>query len=303
MKNISNYLMICIFLFGSVLLRSEEFSAKSDKYSATIGDRVCITLTAQSSDKIIFPMIPDSLSESYKLISKSLIDTVRSGSSVTLSQKLYITSFDSGQVIIPAFTFFTISGSATVPHYSNSVSISFASPDISAMTDILDAKSIVPELSVWTDYWHWYLAGIGAIVLALGVYRFYKKRKEVPVASDAPKFELPKMSAEEWLTQEVLALRTKELWHAGFQKLHFSSLSDAVRRYLELKYKVSAMELTTAEIETLIRDFTSPDQFDIIIELLRSADLVKFAKFVPDEAYCVRSLTMADKLLSLSNAK
>lgn len=295
--------MICIFLFGSVALHSEEFSAKSDKYSAQIGDRVCITLTARSSEKIVFPIIPDSLSASYKLISKSLIDTVRSGSSVTLSQKLYITSFDSGQVIVPAFTFFTISGGATMPHYSNAVSVSFSSPDISTMKDIHDAKSILPELSVWTDYWYWYLAGIGAIVLAYGVYRYYNKKKAISAVSDAPKFEMPKMSAEEWLTQEVLVLRKKELWHAGFQKLHFSSLSDAIRRYLELKYKVSAMELTTAEIETLIREFTSPAQFDIILELLRSADLVKFAKFVPDEAYCVQSLTMTDKLLSLSNAK
>lgn len=295
MRNIYNYLIICLIFAYSVEASADEFRASSDKVNAGIGDRVCITLSARSDFKIIFPIIPDSI-VGCELISKSLIDTIKSGNTTELIQKIYITSFDSGQVAIPSFTFFTMSNGNTIPHYSNSVNINFSLLDISQMKDLKDAKSIIIENKTWMDYWLWYLLGLAGLIIGFAIYRKLKHRTPAVVSEESIPREIPKIPAEEWLKSEIDTLYAKKLWNIGEQKLHFSALSDAIRRYLELKYGFAALELTTAEIEALIADKLPTEQRAAVNELLQSADLVKFAKYTPEAEYCIKALEIARKI-------
>ncbi len=296
MKFIYKFLLPILFFYSTSLFAVEEFTSKADCNSTSIGSRVSITLIARSSDIIIFPQLPDSL-PNCKLISKSLIDTVKSNGETQLSQKIFITSFDSGLVSIPSFTFFTSNANGMIPHYSQSISITFSALDISKMKDLRPIKSIIVEQKNWKDYWLWYAIGIAVIIIGFVVYKLLTKKKPITAINEVAKREIPKMAPEEWLRLEIEQLKQKKLWESGEQKLHFSALSDALRRYLELKFDFAAMELTTNEIEEQIVNKLSEPKHKLLSQLLNSSDLVKFAKFNPDAEFCINSLATAKEFI------
>ena len=89
----------------------------------------------------------------------------------------------------------------------------------------------------------------------------------------------------------IVALRTLEkyrgdkLWVADKQKLFYSGITDALRTYIDSRYKISAMEMTTKEIFDLLKkEELTPELYNEAKELFERADFVKFAKYVaPNE--------------------
>jgi hypothetical protein len=69
-----------------------------------------------------------------------------------------------------------------------------------------------------------------------------QKEKEVPVDE---KFLLP---PHVWALKELDKLNQKKLWQSGEVKSYYSELTDIARTYIELRYKIPAMEKTTDEL-------------------------------------------------------
>jgi len=80
----------------------------------------------------------------------------------------------------------------------------------------------------------------------------------------------------------------------------FVSLSSIVRRYVESRFQLRSPELTTEEFLESMSD--SPDlareHQELLREFLRRADLVKFARQLPDDAGVDASIAAAERLLS-----
>lgn len=96
--------------------------------------------------------------------------------------------------------------------------------------------------------------------------------------------------ADERAKLELGRLKEKGFLQNRNYKEFYSEFSDILRRYLERRYSFQALELTTAELVTLIKE----KNFDSALtkeirELLENSDLVKFAKFDPPH-------TLADAL-------
>lgn len=78
-------------------------------------------------------------------------------------------------------------------------------------------------------------------------------------------------------------LRNEKLWQSNKHKLYYSGLSDILRNYLSGRFDVGAMEMTTDEIVEAIREIDiEAKQKMNLVAVLRDADLVKFAKAVPE---------------------
>ena len=80
----------------------------------------------------------------------------------------------------------------------------------------------------------------------------------------------------------------KLLWQNNKTKEYYSELTEIVRGYIERELKVPALENTTDEVLEMINTFkkselvdTSKETIDKLRDLLREADLVKFAKSKP----------------------
>ena len=80
------------------------------------------------------------------------------------------------------------------------------------------------------------------------------------------------------------ALHHQKLWQNGKFKLYYSGITDILRTYIAARYEVGAMEMTSDEIITFMRSVDELPQkcaMDLT-DILRTADLVKFAKAEPD---------------------
>ena len=110
-----------------------------------------------------------------------------------------------------------------------------------------------------------------------------RKRKET---EDAPTYRtLPPF--EEAILR-LNELDEKLLWQNNKIKEYYSELTEIVRGYIERELKVPALENTTDEVLAMIKDFknldsieTSKETIKKLKDLLREADLVKFAKSKP----------------------
>ncbi len=78
-------------------------------------------------------------------------------------------------------------------------------------------------------------------------------------------------------------LRNRKLWQNGKHKLYYSTLTEILRLYIEGRWSIGALEMTSDEIITALRDVDiKHDSRSNLIAILRTADMVKFAKALPD---------------------
>ena len=139
-------------------------------------------------------------------------------------------------------------------------------------TDIRDVKPpmvVVAEIPVW----FWLVVG-GVILLLAGlVWYVYRRRRR-------PKAEVPPPPVN-WL-EELDRVGQLGLIERENYRQYYSLLSGVLRRCLEAKTPVHAVERTTFEIGRDLREQAFDDQLVMDIEgFLNEADMVKFAKFAP----------------------
>ncbi len=114
------------------------------------------------------------------------------------------------------------------------------------------------------------LAALVAMIIAL-VKRRQKNAVEAAKAEPAHIVAL----------RELDKYRGDKLWVPEKQKGFYSGVTDALREYLDKRYGVSAMEMTTKEIMDGLKGKDIPeDLLTELKELLERADYVKFAKYV-----------------------
>ncbi|MBL7815159.1 MAG: hypothetical protein JNL70_09115 [Saprospiraceae bacterium] len=116
----------------------------------------------------------------------------------------------------------------------------------------------------------------GIAFLAWFFYKKWKNRDLKPVVQTV--VQPPHIIAERLLQE----LKAKQLWQKGNVKEYYSELSHILRGYFEDQFTMPALESTTNELITILekRDFEEA----IITQmrhLLKTADLVKFAKVEP----------------------
>ena len=129
----------------------------------------------------------------------------------------------------------------------------------------------------------WVLIGIGLI---LGLYfgiKLWKKYRTVNIKEILIKPK-PKLPAHIIAINSLEELRRKRLYENGRIKEYFSEISDILRVYLDDRFSVSAIEMTTDDIFREIDEkaIINKDSFALLEYILKYADLVKFAKHIPD---------------------
>ncbi len=150
-----------------------------------------------------------------------------------------------------------------------------------AIFDMKPQKTLRFRFGEISGYLSWALAA--AVVLALVVFALVKYlEKRGKRISDlwrpAPPLP-PHIVAITALEQ----LHNQKLWQNNRHKLYYSALSDILRTYLAGAFGVGAMEMTTDEIVEAIRDIELPQKSAMdLVAVLRDADLVKFAKAMPE---------------------
>ena len=108
---------------------------------------------------------------------------------------------------------------------------------------------------------------------------FKKKYRETTVIKEDSSPEPPEIIA----LNALYLLKKDEPWLHNRVKYYYIRLTEIVRIYIGQKFHVMALEQTSDEIICSLKNTTcNPDAINILERILWIADLVKFAKVVPD---------------------
>lgn len=162
-------------------------------------------------------------------------------------------------------------------------------------------REIITEPMNAEDVLPWLYAFLAAMFVLFGIWYWNnRKKKEKPVVpvEDMPAVFVP---AHEKALTALYELKEKQLWQQGFIKEYQSGLTQIIRQYLEDRYQIPALELTTNEIIfALDHSGLNAAYKQKLGELLTIADLVKFAKAKPDDAVHERFFDMAVDFVNYS---
>ncbi len=129
----------------------------------------------------------------------------------------------------------------------------------------------------------WWLAGwvtLGVAVALAGLWWWLKRRGLIPTFSAGP----PPLPPEEMARQRLRQLQQSSLAGQRQDKLYYSQLTDILRRYLEGRYHINAVDRTTHELSRVLKQTTCPRSETVkVMDLLTFSDLVKFAKAGAEE--------------------
>ncbi len=190
---------------------------------------------------------------------------------------LEITVWDHGVFSIPHPI---ISGASVQQIQSPLLMVTFpdeiVNPDTSSM--ILPIKDILTESKSFKDY-IWILYFLLFTALIFFGFNLIKRRKSFIAPIKPIKVTLP---AHVIAYERLDALRKEKLWEINQIKEYQSALTFAIREYLENRFNIPALESTTDEIRSALKNINfSSELTGELIEVLQIADLIKFAKAEP----------------------
>jgi len=276
------FCLICVGYRGSA--QDIKVATHLDTATILLGDQTKLRLevAVPVKERVTFPAISDTLSSKIQIVDVGKIDTVRDAQHAEqwqLSRSYTITSFEVGVQTIPSLTF-KIAGedwkTEPLPLAVKAVAIDTTK----AIYDIKQPLSVSYGIIDWLrDHFVLVLLIIlGILMLVGGIYYLKNKRRKLPEKEEMQ----PELPPDEMALNRLRELNNKQLWQKDQVKLNYSELTDIIREFIEGRYQIRAMEQTSEEIFTLLRTKEMTEQQRArLVQMLRLADLVKFAKENP----------------------
>jgi hypothetical protein len=288
-KNNRIKIVICIIsLWISVFSISAQppiIKAVMDSTHILIGHQTQIHLevAANKNQPLQIPVITDTLINGVEVLAISKIDTTNLGNDrIQLKYHYLITSFDSALYLLPPFK--AVVGTDTA--YSESLALNVSTYPVDTVSkQFYDIKGVIQPKFVWADFLPWIIGitwGLGLIALiAFIIYRLVNNKPIIPFKKEEP-YIPPHARA----IQELDAVKIQKLWQMGKVKEYHSDITDILRKYINERFDIPALEMTSGEILDEIKGYNDVDTSgDNLKQILILADFVKFAKYnpLPDE--------------------
>lgn len=288
MKLKKNIILLALLIFTSTAAYAQRIkaSASIDSTNILLGDQVKLFLEIDHPKNVDvqFPEVPDTLAGYVEVIRRLPADTFELDDE-TFSKQIQtyiITSFDSGAYRIPPFWFkIDLEGRLdSIP--TNGVTLNVHTLPIDTTrgpTDIklpydapVSLKEVIP-----------YILGailLGAILFFI-LYAIRRKKNNKPLFAFPQK---PKEPPHVVALRELDRIKEDKIWQQGLTKQYYSEVTGTLRKYIEELYQIPAMEQTSDEtIESFRqnRSLLKSKTFENLSQILKLADLVKFAKYHP----------------------
>jgi hypothetical protein len=275
-------LMMMVFFSGFLLGQEVVVSARLDSSQALIGDQLTLHLKVEKSAgaRISFPPYADTLTGKIEIIRKSRIDTSSGPNGRTvLNQDLLITVFDTGLVEIPAQSFAFQNGQFKDTLKTQPISLQIRALPVD--TTIRDIKANMRMPVNAQEVFPYFLGLIALALLITATFFIVKKIRRKDTRTIAI---VPSEPAEVIALRQLEQLRVEKPWIQKPVKMYYINLTDILRHYIESRYHIMALEQTTDEIlKDLKKTGSTANNLEKLGSILKLADLVKFAKLIPDE--------------------
>ncbi|MDB2462901.1 BatD family protein [Algibacter sp.] len=274
-----SFFFLCFILCS--FLSFSQVASTIDSTSIKIGEQITyyVQVEVDTTDLVVFPegqtFSPLEMIESYN------IDTLKKNDKYNLIKKYGLTQFDSGSYTIPRQKI--IIGDKTF--FTDSLKVEVNNVVVDTTQGLYDIKPIIAVEKSGSDWWKYVLITLLIIgALAFLLYWFIWRKKPLTEDEkiallppyDRAKLALRKLDDSPYLENENL-------------KDYYSDLTFIIRKYLDEKVYDKALESTTDELISRLNILKQGNQVDLSQEdiknlenILKRADLVKFAKSAPD---------------------
>lgn len=263
-----------------------------------IGDQVLFHLevTQPNEVHIFFPEFTDTLISGIEILRSFPADTLLlEDGQFQVTKSYLVTGFYSGDYEIRSLPLgFQMSG------HANTLSTGFASlkiiaPEIDESKGIYDIKPpieiplTVVEVLPWVLLVFWLLAGVYVLYWFIRAHRNQKEMEQAIIIE----------TAHEVALREFQKLKNEKLWQNAKEKAYHTRLTDILRKYLENRFGLRAMESTSHEILTSLETIREADEQnrEHMAFVLQTADMVKFAKVIPDAQENEKSMDYAESFV------
>ena len=267
-----------------------SITSKIDKENGYIGDifQLSIVIEGENENEYSFPDLDNNKKmtvRSSRLLYEDISEKVN-------GIQFELVFWDTGNYKTPEYsvTFLNKSGKFDYSLSANVIDLRVSSifPSEGQVT-YKDIKGPVPVKGIFP--FKKFLIIIILICLFVGIIFMWGRRiKPIYKKIDYSIIESPMQRAQRKLSELEPSLITKE---------YYSELSYIIREYFETKYFIRTLEMTTEDIE-YCNDFLKLNKkyFKDIIEVLKKADKVKYARDIPDFDIKIKDKELIDNLFS-----
>ena len=266
--------------------RTVNARAELSRKEITIGDQINLVVNVSAPPgTTVFPLSAEAI-EGVEVVREEDLNTLAEAPELLLEQRFLVTSFDTGYVTIaPIPVFFEGANGVRDTAFTGDLRLTVMGAVVSDEEDIMPIKPIIEEPRNLLDFW-WVFAILAALLIFFGV-REYRRRQTA-----APPPPAPPPPPHEVALGELNDLEQRRLWQSGQTDEYYVVLTRILRRYLEARFGIPALEMTTRQIITALdtREGLNREQRSELSELLQLSDLVKFARATPAEELHIQGL-------------
>lgn len=255
--------------------------AKIDSIQMLIGQQVHVTVTATtpSNAKVVFPSFKsrDTLVAGVEVlnISKEQKEELEQGQQ-QISRVYTLTSFDGKLYYLPPFQV-KVDGKM---YQSKSLALKVLEVEVDTtnFNQYYGPKDVQNNPFLWSDWsTAFWLSVLILLLMAVAYYLYLRLRDNKPIIKS---FKIvKKLLPHQKAMKEIEQIKADKMVSSENQKEYYTKLTDTLRRYIEERYKFSAMEMTSSEIIERLTQDGDQKSLDELRELFTTADLVKFAKY------------------------
>jgi hypothetical protein len=282
---------ILLFFSGKLLLaQNADAEAVLMKREIKIGEQVELKLAVRYQEGtkksiVTWPDLQDTLTRGIDIVKLDSIHTILANRASVLyeqSRSIYITAFDSGMYVIPAQKFIVDNEEVeTLPQLLHVVSIAVdTTKPIRDIKDIYDVPPPPPlvEENQPIPWWWWATGGVILLGIVALIYFLTRKNKNLPVLPSFSK----QLHPHEKVLEQLAELGRRKPWMHGELKEYHMALTEILRSWVVERYRIHAKEMTTGEIIFTLKGLRAdPTALMYLEKVLRTSDMVKFAKAVP----------------------
>ena len=293
MKRIS-ILLLVLSMSLELLAARVTVDMRLDSASMLIGhqNRCYLEVCAAMDAEVDLPVyLQDTIVSGLFILQRSPIDTVDiNNGRKRVSVQYLFTSFDADVYFIPPVQV-RVDGE---DYESNYLTLKVNTYEVdTASMQMFDIKPVEKAPFVLSDYTQvpsLIYGAIALIVLIIAlVYTFRKPKSEM--AYVAPEILLPPHVVA---LSDLDRIKEEKLWLQGRYKEFYTQLTDVLRAYMSRRFGFSAMEMTTWEILSMLKNQPEASAFyQSMKDLLELSDFVKFAKMNPLQEENNRSIRVA----------
>lgn len=276
------FIIIIFFLLSFAFIHAKQASiiARLDSTQIKIGEQtsLCLNITLNKKKKIKLPMFQDTLVKGLEILNISKLDTTNIGNNcIQIKYNYLITAFEAATYVIHPIRLIIENDT----FYSKKLLLKVSTLKVDTITNkFYDIKNIFSPKFIFIDYINilFYILSLCILILVIHILTKKKKQKLNPFFKQEKKMILPHIHA----IQSLNKIKEQKLWQQGKNKEYYSQISDIIRNYINERFYINAMEMTS---ELILQNLKNIPEVEVVFnnlkQLLLLADLVKFAKFHP----------------------